>query len=340
MKTLLATDLHLTDNERDSYRWGLFSWLAKTIIAKKVDSIYFLGDITDAKDKHSAILVNRIVEEMHHLAEHCPVTILRGNHDYLRDQQAFLSFLNRVPNIEFVDKVTKKQSGDKYLLFLPHTRQPEFEWANINFYDYDLIFMHETAKGSLVSNGTLMEEGIDGNFSDKELHPDTMIFSGDIHVPQQIGKIIYVGSPYPVHFGDKFKGRCILFDDQNPYETFQELHFPTIEKFTATIKSVDDVKDLSLESGDQVKLKLELTPAEYSDWQKTRQEVMNYLEEKGVLLCGFELHTKKTTRVRLIDAKKTASSRNYPDALRAYAKSQKLEDELVETGLVILGYSK
>ncbi|HWY34909.1 MAG TPA: hypothetical protein VNX68_09695, partial [Nitrosopumilaceae archaeon] len=62
MSILITSDLHLTDKDRDEYRWGLFPWLKQQIISYKPTTLLFLGDTTDAKDRHSAKLTNRIVD--------------------------------------------------------------------------------------------------------------------------------------------------------------------------------------------------------------------------------------------------------------------------------------
>jgi len=44
MSILITSDLHLTDRDRDEYRWGLFPWIAEQIDKHEVSTLLFLGD--------------------------------------------------------------------------------------------------------------------------------------------------------------------------------------------------------------------------------------------------------------------------------------------------------
>ena len=57
---LVIGDLHLTDQPKDAYRFGIFKWIKKQIEKHQPEYTVILGDLTDKKDKHSAGLVNRI----------------------------------------------------------------------------------------------------------------------------------------------------------------------------------------------------------------------------------------------------------------------------------------
>jgi len=97
---LLCSDLHLASGESASYRFDFFPWLAKTCKEERVRSVLILGDLTDAKDHHSAELVNRVVAAVDSIP--CDdVKILAGNHDWLRQGHEFFRFLNRRPTFPF-----------------------------------------------------------------------------------------------------------------------------------------------------------------------------------------------------------------------------------------------
>ena len=94
MRPLIFTDIHLTDNPREEYRWRVFDdAIVQFLFLKKATDIMILGDLTDRKDNHSASLVNRLVRNVKRLAELAPVTVLMGNHDYLDPINPFFGFL-------------------------------------------------------------------------------------------------------------------------------------------------------------------------------------------------------------------------------------------------------
>ena len=97
---IITTDLHLTNRERDAYRWDLFPWLEKKLATTDSTDLVILGDLTDAKDGHSAALVNRITDTLANLP--VQVTILKGNHDYIDEETPFFRFLNKLDNVHFI----------------------------------------------------------------------------------------------------------------------------------------------------------------------------------------------------------------------------------------------
>src|SRR5277367_5080261 len=100
MSVLITSDIHLTDNPRDKYRWNLLPWLGEQAKKYQVDKIFILGDLTDSKDRHSASLVNAFVTSIIKLASECPVILLKGNHDYIDENTPFFMFTNSLPNVE------------------------------------------------------------------------------------------------------------------------------------------------------------------------------------------------------------------------------------------------
>ena len=183
LPALLISDLHLTSNPRHEYRWGLFKWLANECASEKVKTLVILGDLTDAKGYHPAELTNKLVERITMLTWlGIEVIILPGNHDYLREGHTYFEFLRFIPGVKFMQTMTALDEDDgPTAFFLPHNKNPSKAWAGLDFSHYDYLFMHQTVKGSIASNGQLM----DG----EPLPPlnAVKVYSGDIHVPQVIG---------------------------------------------------------------------------------------------------------------------------------------------------------
>lgn len=277
LPALLLSDPHFTANPRDGYRWEIFPWLADQCRAEKIASLCILGDLTDAKDYHPASLTNRIAREFHNLLQFTPltsITVLMGNHDYLRGGHAYFEFLNYQPGVRFVTSPFEDVMDDgPAVLWLPHTKSPASNWKNLDFSHFNYVFIHQTAPGSVASNGQRMEGDELPSFK------TTKVYSGDIHVPQVIGDIEYVGSPYPVHFGDHFTPRCILLDSRRrPVD----LHFKTISRTKVKVRSVNDIARLSTAPGDQIKIELALDPADAHDWNRIKHAVLNHLKEAQV----------------------------------------------------------
>lgn len=320
---LLCSDLHLTANPRDEYRWGLFPWLLEQAARYSVSSIGILGDLTDAKDYHSAELVNRTAQNVTMLARVYTTYVLKGNHDYLRDGHAFFEFLSLIPNLLFINQPYDSSAVGEACLWLPHTKSPAKDWAGIDLSHCQYVFMHQTIKGALASNGQAMEgEPL------PDLSAAGKVYSGDIHVPQVIGPVEYVGSPYHVHFGDSFRPRClVLFEDG----TREVLRFPSVSRVSLKVASVEEFKAVrSLRACDQVKLEVSLAKSDLPFWRSIRQELINHAESLGVVLEGVKLTTTGTERGRVRVAPRNLEP---GDVMAAYVSNEGLGGEFLQVGL-------
>lgn len=283
---LITSDLHLTDNPRDEYRWGIFKFLRSRIFGSTYVAI--LGDLTDKKDGHSSLLVNRIVSELVELRRvGARIYILKGNHDYVEDSIPFFNFLNDLTGIHFITEPLAKQIlGDKKSVFLPNTKdKPEELWKkDADLYRYmrtaDYVFMHQSVMGCKLENGTVMQSGIRPSFFKSF---KGRVFSGDIHTPQTIGKVTYVGSPYHVHFGDKFDPRVIEIGVDG---RIRNLRFQTIRKFTLVVSNLESLKAKviahKVAKSDQVKLIVELDEDEAVEWREVCKGMESFLRKKEV----------------------------------------------------------
>lgn len=327
LPALLCSDLHLTANPRDEYRWGLFKWMPAQVSRYSVKSVAILGDLTDAKDYHSAELVNRVVQNVVMLTWFgVKVYILMGNHDYLRANYAFFQFLSELPNVQFITSLADTGHEGASCCWLPHSKQPSKDWAGYDFSHFQHVFMHQTVGGSLSSNGQTMR-GDDLPLD--RLRSAGQVWSGDIHVPQRLNGVEYVGSPYHVHFGDSFRPRCVLLDETGP----SDLHFRTISRRTLDLTPEDNWQDLNLHEGDQIKVRLHLQRGDLPNWQSLRQAVLNACQHSGVQLCGVQLVApKRLERVRLTHSPQTEPA----DVLLRHVQTQELGPEMYETGLELL----
>lgn len=288
MNCLITSDLHLTAAPRDEYRWRLFPWLAEQAVKYGVKDVFILGDLTESKDFHSSRLVNRIVETLHQLYQQGNlhyIHILRGNHDGIDPNCPYFLFLSRFPWIRYYATPFSGPSPcGGTMLLLPHTSEPVAAWDTVEFGDADLVFMHGTLTGAKSETGYALQ-GISPDLL-RPMHR-AKIYSGDVHVPQIIGPVEYVGAPYPVRFGDNFQPRVRLL--KRPREG-GDLAPPAFNRVWVVVTPKDDIAfPEGLQKGDQVKARIQLGPEEYGDWQRLRSAVSSACKERGLELCGVEL---------------------------------------------------
>ena len=330
MATLISADLHFTDNPRDEHRWNLIPWIAAQVSKYSVDEVLLLGDITDAKDRHSSRLVNRLVIELYKLASACSLYILAGNHDSLDPTCPFFGFMHLLPSVTFITTPSSIELGLGECLFLPSTHDWRTDWKGIDFNDYDYVFTHATFDGCTSESGIVLNGGIPPSvFKDFK----GKVVSGDIHMPQKMGKNIeYVGAPYRVRFGDIFTPRVLLLD----HDKHRDLHFPTIKKHVVTIQGGEPLTKqfdaLAVQPSDMVKLRVRLTRAQYPDWPKLRQAYQNECREMGIDLYGPEL--LKVTETARTNSEPVCVS--VADALDGYIKRKKLSQSSAQFGRTVL----
>jgi hypothetical protein len=348
---ILTADWHLTDDPYDEYRWGLFPWLRTKIreaigdaYPHKSATLYILGDLTDKKDRHSQVLVNRVVDELVGLYRQTGlqgITILGANHDGL--DQPYFKFLRHFPFIQYITEPQVITEGMKRIAMLPYTKTPMEDWKGIDFSKVHYVMAHITVTGAK-SETDFELEGVKGgefltNLRIGKITGQARVFSGDVHVPQRVGAVEYVGAPYPVRFGDKFRGRVLALGRGGR----EEWHFPTIRKAKLAVTSVAGLARGWLRKGDQLRVELSLPKSERHDWHRHREEIQQWCERKGVVLRGVELRADAERKLRLVrreqESQQTTPSLWPSQALTTYVKRTKAEPEVAERGHGLLKHA-
>jgi len=270
------------------------------------------------------------------------VFILRGNHDYDSDPNIpFFSFLDKLSHIVYISKPTiwngyEQHSGlDWQFLFLPHSRDPGKDWDLKTWSKTRLsaVFMHQTFRGAVSETGYKLS----GIGTSRFRNFDCPIFSGDVHVPQQIGPITYVGSPYHIHFGDRFSPQVLLADEM--FRT-KSVRFPAPKKSVFDVQSAEDFKKqtASSKAGDMVKIRLHLSINEIGTWSKQRDEIRKIANKLDLRLHGITLKElrKDNNKITPTKSKEHPKVRTRQDTFRTYCARNKVGKGLAETGITIM----
>jgi len=311
MTYLLTADFHLDDNPENEYRWAIFDRIREVLSDDAVSHVFVLGDAVDRKDRHSAAFVNRLLAEL----EGLPITILRGNHDTTLRPPCYWEFL-----ASYVSEPTRHNTD---LLLLPFTPTPTEDWRNLKLGNYRAVFMHATVSGARIERGIVLDNP---GFPDLPRH--VKFFSGDIHHPQQVRNVTYVGAPHPVKFGDDYATRMLLVDEDG-FDVVREIRLDPPRKLMLDINSLGALAKVHAKPGDQVRLRLNLGPsaelggieAEIAAWAKTR----------GVTVAGTEIIVNTRLAGASVDTEQSPET-----ILRQFAKREGLNDELLAVGLKLL----
>lgn len=335
MQGIFISDLHLTERPEDHYRWEVFGQVAELSNKHKITNLFVLGDLTESKDYHSSRLVNMIVDSFYLLRKTSKINhvyFLKGNHDGIDPDTPYFNFMRRMPWAFFYTKPTHVRiEGEEDLLFLPHTRDPDTEWGGLEMQEMDYIFLHGTVTGAVAETGQKMQHGIS---LDWFTGCNATILAGDIHVPQKIGPVEYVGAPYPIRFGDEYQGRALVFKDGKRIEC----PLDNIRKLTLRLEGTTEkaAKDFAkkVREGDHVKFVIVLADSELGDWQEKKKWCADFCASKGALLEKTQLE-----RIAAPVSKKPALKikvRTPEESLRLFCKTNTVDATIAEVGLEIL----
>lgn len=331
---LVCADLHLTDNIKDEYRWKIFSWLADRGMEggyERPKSLYIIGDLCDRKDHHSANLVNRLIGNFKMLLDvFTNIVVVKGNHDYDKDELTpFFNFISSIPNMNFINEPKVIDNS----LFLPHTRTKIKEWNTFDFNKYSHVYLHTMILGAKLHDGYISEEGL--AIEDFKSFKDTMFISGDIHIPQDIGSNFkYVGSPYPIKFGDDYKGRVLFVKDNSilsiPHNSIRKHSWKIFTK--SFCDDTFGLKDYRI--GDHVKIEIHLHQSEFQEYYKLRKSVTEFCKDKKLELFSIEMKPIKSRRITLKEFTNKLVSSDL--ILKEFCDQQKLSKEQLEIGKKLL----
>lgn len=333
MTTLLTGDLHLSDNDRDSYRLKIFARLERLVHKHKAGTVVLLGDLTEEKDRHGAWLVNRIVDGVKSLSESARVIWLVGNHDYIDIEHPFFRVLGALAGVEVVQHPQCRAAlsagrGAAWgpVCLLPHTRDWKRDWRELQFTAKTTYFAHNTFDGAVGEHGHVLE-GIPTSAFPK----GSICYAGDVHVPQTIGPVTYVGAPYLIDFGDHYRPRMLLLDDKGQPKS---LVMGGPGKRLLELNSLDGLEDDHfLNDGDVVKVRINLAAKDYAEWPNIRKRVLKWAEAKGVQVFMVQPNIDPASvNQRMRDADFESDD----ELLEEYAKHRGVDAATLKTGKLLM----
>jgi len=323
---LLSSDWHLDDNPDNEYRWKIFDEVIRVCRKYEITRFYHAGDLCDRKDRHPSNLVNRLIAELRRLDESGIHTIiLKGNHDQPITNIPYWNILNHLTfNVRFITKPRLIRN----LLLLPYSDNPEEDWANLPQSDRwppKAIILHQLLNGSRISGRELKGLILPDWFSQIPV-----IWAGDVHDPQKIGPAEYIGAPHPINFGDDYKCRMVLVDDDFVFQ--EEIILDPPKKKILTIGNLNSLQHAEVKEGDKVRIRFSLNSDQVNDWSKIEDQINNWAKNKGIELASIEVNFKPQERKT-----ETDDLTNPKEILEAFAKHEKINDAILQRGLQLLG---
>jgi hypothetical protein len=188
--------------------------------------------------------------------------------------------------------------------------------------------MHQTVTGSVSEkNGIVLE-----NPRFPVLPPNLKVYSGDIHKPQRVGQVLYVGSPHQVHFGDDQYCRMLLVDEAS-LDVVRELTLNPPSRLMVDVDLTDgmaDLSDVKVNPGDQVKIRLRIAPGSVTETAGIDRQIAEWAEAAGAVLVSSE------TRIATVDRQGLDIAETPQQILRRFADQEGLSEPLYKLGLELL----
>jgi len=328
MNLLLWTDSHFSDNSLEEYRWKIFDKLLSTSLEYNITDIINLGDAVDRKDKHSSVLVNRLIDEFSYLQVHskAEIQILRGNHDTPLNGPPFWKFLDKL-GIKYITTPTLYNG----IWLLPFSSNPKQDWKDLDLASANCLMMHQTGKGVTVEGG---RELISHDLP--ELPKDVPAISGDVHRGQQINGIVYIGTPHPVRFSETWSNRMLVIkndDFKNPIE----IPLTYAKRAILDIKNSKDLEKLELGNESQVRVRYSLNASELTNWPEEQNKIQAWAKEKGVFIASTEaILIGEGVQASTTEEHHTLETMKPEEIVQEFAAGEKLDQVTTEMGLEIV----
>lgn len=323
MRLLLTADWHLNDNPRDAYRFAAVERVRRIAIERQVDHLFILGDLTDHGEGHSGSFTNRVVETLGLIATFCPVTVLYGTASHDGDPRTpFFRFINAIPDCRYVTTTEFWEQDDWRVALIPNGQWPAL------LPEADAIFTHHTFGGARAENGQQLR-------GERMPMASVPIYSGDVHVPQRHGPVIYVGPPTLIRFGDDYKPRVLLLN--HPSEPVSWLSIP-VEGPMKRLLNVTVEADGRLvwekqraAPGDVVKVRVHFS-GKVPPLAHVAADIRAATDKGGLVLYAIEPQGDKHTD----SMPKVPVARSDRDLVIQYGEAQGLDKPTIETGLDVV----
>lgn len=328
------SDLHLNESAKDEYMWKIFPWLYEQVEMHDVGQIDILGDVTERKDRHPSSVVNRVTACLDKLVDmRCNVRILKGNHDYVDADNPFFGFIDKHTGITYIkepwdDNPTSILSN----LYLPHSPNPDKDWADVNFKECKTIFMHQGVEGCVYANQHESLHGIPKTFFEDRGFKGK-VYSGDIHVPQSVtDRIEYVGAPYSVRFGDHYRGRVLLDTGKKVTSLYPDF----LIKWSLEICDVSDLEEYDICIGDRIKVRVMLDRVDVHRYKDMPLQIKEFCEKKEAEFLGVTAKIIGEEQIKKSNKKRKRKDESDIDILHRFGTSEKLTDEQKDMGVEII----
>jgi len=243
----LIADTHIENNKNLPYVISTFDWVVDTLVSRNIKHLIILGDFVNSRFRMDILALNRAIDILNKLYDAgIKVFILLGNHErYYKETDFSVTSIRPFERHSIIISEVKTIAGDGFnFVCVPNVETNE-EFVKL-VSDIDLspnkknILLAHCGISGAVTNDLYNITDRDG-VSNDTLSKFDRVFLGHYHKRQEIGNILYVGSPVQLSFGEEFseKGITIWNAEDNSLELVLN---PNYELYKTVIDPKEDVK--------------------------------------------------------------------------------------------------
>lgn len=275
-KAIITGDLHAhrvsVDNKRLDDLLGVLTFIFDYAEGHHIPHIFYLGDIFHNRNRLDAILIWHVVRAFYRPENHDITQIfLPGNHDWVESGVHTLEMFRSIGRvIDQPSTATLPTAPDRTILLVPFCstreefkRQLEKAWQQFQKHPglfsrklKPYLFVHQGFDGFKVGSDFILEQDL----KLKDVKPERfdLIVSGHYHKHQHKGKLVYVGSPYQLNFGERTNTPGFVVLELGKKAGFEFVEIPDSPKFVrierASQVSKDSIEGNFVQVSDEVLL--------------------------------------------------------------------------------------
>lgn len=327
-KIILFSDIHIHNHKGSLKRLqdclDVLDWVCKTAIERKINSVIFLGDLFQNRQKIQVLAYKKTYDIIKKYSDYLNLYLLIGNHDMWYDDKWSVSSVapfDSIKGVNVIDKPSCYVIEELKIDFLPFTKNPikiiQKMLARPNHgrilcghvaLDGAKWNKYMTAEVSVEHEGDMIK--VDSNiFKGYEY-----VFLGHYHMSQQIGDVEYIGSPLQLNFGEAHEDKHIIELDT---ETLEKKYIKNGFSPKHYIVKEDELKNIDLNNSF---VRIDVNDlSSISNAVELKNEILN--EQKALSVEFCQSKKKENGLKEEIDTTKDIFSNNQVEILEKYTDS-------------------
>jgi len=247
-KFAFSADFHIENNKNLPFVLKTFDWVIDTLKSRNVGHLFILGDFVNSRFKFDILALNKALDVLNNLYHsNIQTYILLGNHErYYKSTNFDITSIKPFEKHSKIINQTKVMHGDGFnFICIPNVEtNEEFQQiiknVELEKHKLNILLAHQGVRGAVTNDlyDVIDHKGVEASC----MGMFDRAFLGHFHKRQDIGNILYIGSPVQLSHGEEFSDKGITIWDAET-NTTEFIANPHYEVYKTIIDLTEDVKD-------------------------------------------------------------------------------------------------